>query len=85
MDDLYAKLGPATKLLSMVHVNALGTIQRAEIQECSSEALLLLDGAQATPHGPVDVQALGCDFYVFSGLKVYGPRYRRALRPFAYP
>ena len=77
MDDLYAKLGPATKLLSMVHVsNALGTINPVtEIVKSARERGIatLLDGAQATPHGPVDVQALGCDFYVFSGHKVYGP------------
>ena len=34
---------------------------------------VLVDGAQATPHMPVDVQKLGCDFYVFSGHKIYGP------------
>ena len=36
-------------------------------------ALVLVDGAQAAPHLPIDVQALGCDFYAFSGHKVYGP------------
>jgi cysteine desulfurase / selenocysteine lyase len=77
LNDLETKLGPSTKLLSMVHVsNALGTIN--PVQEIVAMArergiTTLLDGAQATPHSPVDVQALGCDFYVFSGHKVYGP------------
>ena len=77
MDDLASKLRSTTKLLSMVHVsNALGTINPAkEIVAMARERGIttLLDGAQATPHGPVDVQDLGCDFYVFSGHKVYGP------------
>ncbi|MGB0590065.1 MAG: SufS family cysteine desulfurase [Myxococcota bacterium] len=77
MDDLAHKLRPSTKLLSMVHVsNALGTINPVkEIVTMARERGIatLLDGAQATPHGPVDVQDLGCDFYVFSGHKVYGP------------
>jgi hypothetical protein len=43
---------------------------------------VLLDGAQAVPHASVDVRALDCDFYAFSGHKVYGPDgHRRALRP----
>lgn len=77
LGDLESKLGPSTKLLSMVHIsNALGTINPVrEIVQMARERGIttLLDGAQATPHAPVDVQALGCDFYVFSGHKVYGP------------
>jgi cysteine desulfurase/selenocysteine lyase len=77
LDDLQAKLRPTTRLLSMVHIsNALGTINPVEeIVAMARErgVVSLLDGAQAAPHTPIDVQALGCDFYVFSGHKVYGP------------
>jgi cysteine desulfurase/selenocysteine lyase len=65
------------KLLSLCHVsNALGTIHPVqELTELAHQcgALVLLDGAQAAPHLEVDVQALGCDFYAFSGHKVGGP------------
>ena len=69
--------GPKTRILALAHVsNALGTvnpltswIRRAH--ECG--ALVLIDGAQASPHLPVDVADLDCDFYVFSGHKLYGP------------
>ena len=77
LDELDAKLTERTKLVAAVHVsNALGTINPVEhIIELAHArgALVLLDGAQAVPHGPVDVQALGCDFYAFSGHKAYGP------------
>ena len=74
----YAELlGPRTRLVSLVHVsNALGTVNPArQLVQMAHEhgAHVLLDGAQATPHGPVDVQALDVDFYCFSGHKVYGP------------
>ena len=66
-----------TKLVSVVHVsNALGTINpvKAIVEKAHRVgAVVLLDGAQATPHWAVDVQDLGCDFYAFSGHKVYGP------------
>ncbi len=76
--DEYAKLlSPKTKLVAMVHVsNALGTINPArKIVEMAHavKARVLLDGAQAAPHLAIDVRALDCDFYVFSGHKVYGP------------
>ena len=70
-------LSPRTRLVSMVHVsNAVGTVMPvAEVVRLAhaAGAKVLLDGAQAVVHGPVDVQALDCDFYAFSGHKVYGP------------
>jgi cysteine desulfurase/selenocysteine lyase len=70
-------LGPKTKLVAMAHVsNALGTVNPVnEIVEAARRcnARVLFDGAQAVPHMTVDVCALDCDFYVFSGHKVYGP------------
>jgi cysteine desulfurase/selenocysteine lyase len=72
-----AALGPRTKFVSVVHVsNALGTVNPVQrmVQEAHAKGIpVLLDGAQAVPHMPVDVRALGCDFYAFSGHKMYGP------------
>ncbi|MCA1811864.1 MAG: cysteine desulfurase [Halobacteriales archaeon] len=72
-----AALGPRTKFVSAVHVsNALGTVNPVQrmVQEAHAKGIpILLDGAQAVPHLPVDVRALGCDFYAFSGHKMYGP------------
>jgi cysteine desulfurase/selenocysteine lyase len=70
-------IGPKTKLVGCVHVsNALGTVnpvrQLAELAHAQG-AVLLVDGAQALAHVPVDVQALDCDFYAMSGHKVYAP------------
>jgi cysteine desulfurase/selenocysteine lyase len=66
-----------TKLVSVVHMsNALGTINPVEKIIAAAKAKnipVLLDGAQAIPHMSVDVQALNCDFYVFSGHKLYAP------------
>jgi cysteine desulfurase/selenocysteine lyase len=66
-----------TRLVAVAHVsNALGTIVPVKhIIEAahSSGALVLVDGAQAVPHSVVDVRELGCDFYTFSGHKLYGP------------
>jgi cysteine desulfurase/selenocysteine lyase len=65
------------KLVAFTHVsNTLGTINRVhDMVELAHEAgaLVLIDGAQAVPHVPVDVQALGADFYVFSGHKMLAP------------
>lgn len=65
------------KLVAFGHVsNALGTINPVRemvAQAHAVGALVLIDGAQGAPHGPVDVQALGADFYVFSGHKTLGP------------
>ena len=70
-------LGDKTKLVAIAHMsNALGTINPVEKIIAAAHAKnipVLLDGAQAIPHMPVDVQALDCDFYVFSGHKLYGP------------
>ncbi len=70
-------LGPRTRMVAVAHVsNALGTV--LPVQEIIAAARergisTLLDGAQAVPHQRVDVQSLGCDFYAFSGHKLYGP------------
>lgn len=70
-------LTPKTKLLAMVHVsNSLGTINDVEKYIKAAHAnntLVLIDGAQSSPHFYIDVQAMDCDFYVFSAHKVYGP------------
>ncbi|AUH70932.1 cysteine desulfurase [Legionella sainthelensi] len=77
LDEFAKKLNKNTKLVAINYVsNALGTINPVkEMIEMAHEygAKVLLDGAQATAHLPVDVQALGCDFYAFSGHKMYGP------------
>jgi len=70
-------LGPRTRLAALAHVsNALGTINpvRRMIELAHGRHVpVLVDGAQAIPHLRVDVRDLDCDFYVFSGHKVYGP------------
>jgi cysteine desulfurase/selenocysteine lyase len=70
-------IGPRTKLLALAHVsNALGTVVPVEKFIAVAKRLgvpVLLDGAQAIPHSIVDVQALDCDFYCFSGHKMCGP------------
>jgi cysteine desulfurase / selenocysteine lyase len=70
-------VGPRTRLLALSHVsNALGTVVPVEryIHEARRRGIpVLLDGAQAVPHLGVDVQALDCDFYAFSGHKMCGP------------
>jgi cysteine desulfurase/selenocysteine lyase len=70
-----ALMGPRTRLLACAHVsNALGTVLPVRRLIASARArgiATLIDGAQAIPHLPVDVQELGCDFYVFSGHKVF--------------
>ena len=76
--DAYARLlGPRTRLVAVTHVsNALGTINPIEeIVRLAHERGIpvLVDGAQAVAHMAVDMQAIGCDFYAFSGHKVFGP------------
>ena len=70
-------LGPRTRLVAVTHLsNALGTINPIlELVALAHAhgAVVLVDGAQAVPHLKVDVQALDCDFYAFSGHKLYGP------------
>lgn len=77
MDAFKSMLGPKTKFVSVVHVsNALGIINPVEeIIRLAHEhnAVVLVDGAQSSVHLDIDVQSLGCDFYVFSGHKTYGP------------
>ena len=77
LDEFDELLGPRTRLLALVHVsNALGTVNPVRDIVAAAHARgvpVLVDGAQAVAHGPVDVQALGCDFYAFSGHKLYGP------------
>jgi len=77
LDALDRLLGPRTRLLALAQVsNALGTLNPiGEIVAMAHARKIpvLVDGAQAVPHLPVDVQALGCDFYAFSGHKVFGP------------
>ncbi|MBW2383601.1 MAG: cysteine desulfurase [Deltaproteobacteria bacterium] len=77
LDEFEALLGEHTKLVAISHVsNALGTINPlAEMIAIAKERgiTVLVDGAQAVPHMKVDVAALGCDFYAFSGHKLFGP------------
>ena len=77
VDEFEKLLGARTKIVALPHIsNALGTINPvAQLVAMAHRwnAPVLVDGAQAAPHIPIDVQALGCDFYAFSGHKVYGP------------
>ncbi|HVH92732.1 MAG TPA: cysteine desulfurase [Candidatus Acidoferrum sp.] len=77
LDEYRRLLGEKTKLVSVTHVsNALGTIVPVkDMVRLAHErnVPVLLDGAQAVPHLKVDVQELGCDFYAFSGHKLFGP------------
>lgn len=77
MDAYEALLSPRTKLVAVNHVaNSLGTINPiATISEMAHAfgAAVMVDGAQAAPHLPIDVRALDCDFYAVSGHKMYGP------------
>jgi len=70
-------LTPSVKLAGVVHVsNVLGTVNpvRELAKACRASGIpLLVDGSQAAPHMPVDVQSLGCDFYVLTGHKLFGP------------
>lgn len=77
LDTFAAQLSPRTRLVAVAHIsNALGTINPvAEMIRLARArgAAVLVDGAQAAPHLPLDVQALDCDFYAISGHKMYGP------------
>ncbi len=77
LDELASLLGPRTKLVSIVHMsNSLGTINpvRQVVELAHARSIpVLLDGSQAAYHMTVDVQAIGCDFYVLTGHKLYGP------------
>jgi cysteine desulfurase/selenocysteine lyase len=77
LEQFSALLSPRTKIVAFSHVsNALGTINPVGpmiAQARAAGAVVLIDGAQAVPHLVVDVQALDCDFYVFSSHKMFGP------------
>ena len=77
VEEYARRLGPRTRVVALAHVsNALGTVLPvAELVALAKRhgAVAVLDGAQAVPHMAVDVRALGCDFYAFSGHKMYGP------------
>ncbi len=77
VEEFERLLGPRTRFVAVTHVsNALGTVNpvRELVSIAKSRGIpALVDGAQAAPHLAVDVKALGCDFYAFSGHKVYGP------------
>jgi cysteine desulfurase/selenocysteine lyase len=77
MDAFARLLSPRTRIVSVAHVsNALGTVnpvRRMTELGHAAGAVVVVDGAQAAPHLAVDVRAIGCDFYAFSGHKVYGP------------
>src|SRR5207249_2283431 len=77
LDEYERLLGARTRIVAVTHVsNALGTINPVEsiVRLAHDRGIpVLIDGAQAVAHMPVDVQAMGCDFYVISGHKVFGP------------
>ncbi len=83
MDAFAAQLRPQVKLVAVAHVsNVLGTIN--PVREMAKLARkhsipMLVDGSQAVPHMPVDISAIGCDFYVFTGHKMLGPTGTGAL------
>ena len=77
LDEFEKLLTPRTRIVSVAHVsNTLGTvnpIKRLVEMAHACGAVVLVDGAQSVMHGPVDVRDLGCDFFVFSGHKIFGP------------
>ncbi len=77
LDRLDEMITERTRIVSVVHVsNALGTVNPVEeiVRIAHSRGVpVLIDGAQAAPHTPIDVRELDCDFYAFSSHKVYGP------------
>jgi cysteine desulfurase/selenocysteine lyase len=77
IEDYGALLGPRTKLVAFSQVsNALGTITPSTLMTAMAHAVgarVLVDGAQSVPHMRTDVQAIGCDWFVFSGHKIFAP------------
>ena len=83
LDEYEKLLSERTKIVAISHAsNALGTInpvgQIADMAHAQG-AVVLVDGAQGVPHMPVDVRAIDCDFYVFSGHKLFAPTGSGAL------
>ena len=84
LEQLEELLGSRTRVVSLPHVsNALGTLnpvcEIGAVVRNRTDAVYILDGAQGAPHVPVDIQAMGCDFYAFSGHKMCGPTGMGAL------
>ena len=77
LDSLESLISDKTKIISIAHVsNVLGTVNPVEeiIKKAHAHGIpVLVDGAQSAPHFKVDVQAMDCDFFAFSGHKMYGP------------
>lgn len=77
MSELAAAIGPKTKIVAMSHMsNVLGTVtDAAAITKLAHDAgaMVMFDGCQSGVHLDIDVQAIGCDFYVLTGHKIYGP------------
>jgi cysteine desulfurase/selenocysteine lyase len=77
LDEFEKRLSKRTKLVGIAHIsNSLGTINPVRDIAVAARkvgAVVLVDGAQAAPHTPIDVQQLGVDFYAFSGHKAFGP------------
>ncbi len=77
VDEFVKLLTPKVKLAGVAHVsNVLGTVNpvRELARACRAKGVpLLVDGSQAAPHLPIDVQSIGCDFYVLTGHKLFGP------------
>ncbi|HEX4481283.1 MAG TPA: cysteine desulfurase [Rudaea sp.] len=83
VDEFVRLLTPKVKIAGVAHVsNVLGTINpvRELAKACRARGIpLLVDGSQAAPHLPIDVQSIGCDFYAFTGHKLFGPTGTGAL------
>jgi len=77
LDDFHRQLSERTKIVSLVHVsNALGTINPVKAITAAAHAagaVVVIDGAQAAAHLPIDVVDIDCDFYALSGHKMFGP------------
>ena len=77
LDELERRIGPRTRVLSVTHVSkALGTVNPVKrvVELAHARGVpVVVDGAQGAPHVAADVQDIGCDFYAFSGHKIYGP------------
>ena len=77
LEEYERMLGPRTRVVSITHIsNALGTVMPIREMTAMAKrfgATVVIDGAQGVPHRRVDVRAIGCDFYVFSGHKLFAP------------